>query len=142
MSKKESNKDMTSCVYCGKKIPANPSPFSVHVVTRSHPVCSLECRQGVEEFVRKDKKNKKFMYYFLVLAALLILVGSLIFLKSMKLLGPGIAAAGCRMFFFPYPVNYFDNFYGCCIKKTTVISRVIGAVLMALGVFFFITAFI
>lgn len=127
------------CVYCGKPLgPESPALF-VTVRTRSFPVCSAECRERADEYVRGDRKNKKFLYLVLFVCAVAILVGSIV-RNSFLLLDPAVCLAGLGLILFPYPITSFETFSGCPMRRVTLVCRVLGVILIALGIIFFAAA--
>lgn len=124
---------MERCVYCGKEI--GEHAVKAQANTRKFSVCSEQCKHGMEEYVKQDRKNKLKMY-------LMIFIGGCGFLLS-ALFGKGnhamIAAylgqilAGAAFLVFPYPIISFETFFSVPIKNVTRISRILGLVLIVWG---------
>ena len=126
------------CVYCGRRISAHEPSYLVRVREGKPPVCSTECRDAAREYIKADVRYKKYFYYSLTLTALLIIIGGLFFNRSLYIMGVGIAVAGLGMLLFPYPISYFESFYSLSIRKVTLLTRIIGAILLTGGLFFII----
>jgi|GEM_PF-322460 len=127
------------CVCCGKVLSPEFSALHMTVRTRSFPVCSKECREEAEEYVRRDRRGKTFLYLLLFLASVSILIGSVVHDSSLFLY-PAVCAAGVGLIVFPYPITSFETFFSCPIRRTTLVCRILGGVLVALGIFFFVYA--
>lgn len=125
------------CVCCGLPVYAEDPPFLVPIHTRRYPVCSEKCAEHTTRYVAQDQKFKRFFYYGLVICAMLILIGS-IANESPYLIFSGVCVAGLDMILFPYPVSYFNSFFSCPIRRVTLLTRLIGVVLTALGIFFLV----
>lgn len=123
------------CVCCGLPVRSEKPPFLVDVKTRRFPVCSEACVAHTKAFVEKDQRFKRFFYYGLVICALLILIGSAAN-ESPYLIFSGVCVAGLTMILFPYPVSYFNSFFACPIRRVTLLTRLIGVAITALGAFF------
>ena len=123
------------CVYCGKALSPESGQWLVTVRTRSFPVCSDECREQADAYVQADRKNKKFLYLVLFLCAIAILIGSVVHDPSLFLY-PAISLAGLGLILFPYPITSFETFFGCPIRRVVFISRILGGMLILLGIFF------
>lgn len=127
------------CVCCGKALSAESPALYVTARTRSFPVCSGACREEAEEYVRRDRKNKVFLYLLLFLASVAILIGSVVHDPSFFLY-PAVCVAGLGLILFPYPITSFETFFSCPMRRVTLVCRVLGGVLVALGIFFFVYA--
>ncbi|MCI2058472.1 MAG: hypothetical protein LKJ80_04600 [Oscillibacter sp.] len=124
------------CVYCGKALDPQAPPCLVTVRTRSFPVCGQACREGADAYVRSDRQRKKFLYLVLFFCAIAILIGSVIHDPS-AFLYPAVCLAGLGLIFFPYPITSFETFFSCPIRRVVLICRIVGVILVILGVFFF-----
>jgi len=125
------------CVYCGKALSPESGQLLVTVRTRSFPVCSEECRENADAYVRADRKNKTFLYLILFLSSIAILIGSVLHDPSLFLY-PAVCLAGLGLILFPYPITSFETFFGCPMRRVVLICRILGTVLILLGIFFFV----
>lgn len=122
---------MDKCVYCGNYV--YKKNFHVKVITRNFNVCSQECKEKTEDYVRNDKKYKITLYMMMFVAAIIILL-TLVLDKGMKSIYMVQILAGFAFFLFPYPVSSFGSFYSCSIRNVKVICKVIGLFFILFGV--------
>lgn len=141
IKKKEKKPDKhaygNQCVYCGKKLDTTlPEKEKLYAkaTSRKFPVCSEECAKGVEEYVEADRTHKKHFYWLLMICAFASLIGALLNLWWVSF--PGMVVGGCAFLIFPYPFTSFDTFLNYGIKDLTRVTRIIGFVILAAGVFF------
>lgn len=127
--------DEHQCVYCGKNLENGKAPFRAKAITRDFPVCSETCKEATEAYVEKDKKLKVFLYLVLFFAAIGIFIGA-IFGENPKIYCPCVMAAGLAFIFFPYPISSFETFLDNSIKSVTRLTRLIGLIVFAAGLFF------
>lgn len=126
------------CVYCGKTLEAGGEPFEATVRSRKFHTCSASCKEETENYVRRDRQRKLWLYLILLLCAIGIIVSALgadtLFMYA------GILLAGIGFLAFPYPVTSFETFLSCPIQRVTVITRAVGGLLCALGLLFLFLA--
>ncbi|MBR0598247.1 hypothetical protein [Sinanaerobacter chloroacetimidivorans] len=126
---------MSKCVYCGKKI--KEETYLAGASTREFPVCSKECKEDTEQYVRMDKKYKLYMYLAIFVAAVSILL-NLVLSKGMTLIYVMQILAGFAFLLFPYPISSFESFYSCPIRTVVWICRVIGVFFILFGIYLLI----
>lgn len=125
------------CVYCGKWIMSPEAPFYANINTRVAPCCCSECRDKTEKYVEQDKTYKIVLYAIMFIAALGVFTGAL-FSQNPRVVYPCVCGVGLAMLFFPYPITSFETFLRSPIRKVTAMTRIIGAVILAAGLFFFV----
>ena len=124
-----------TCVYCGKQMITDKAPFYVKVKTREFPVCSAECQKGTEAYLANDRKYKLPFYLCLMVCAVMVLIGAFMG-ENPYFLYPALMIGGFGVAVFPYPISNFETFFSSPIKRTTLITRVIGIGFLLLGAFF------
>ncbi|MFZ7133930.1 MAG: hypothetical protein ACOWWR_16400 [Eubacteriales bacterium] len=128
---------MDTCIYCGNKI--KDKPEKVKVLNRKFPVCSQGCSEKTIKYVAFDKKYKKIMYLGIFIPAVIMLV-NLVMNQGMALVYIMQTLVGIMFLLFPYPNVRFETFNSVSIRGVTWICRVIGIILLVLGVcLFFMT---
>jgi predicted nucleic acid-binding Zn ribbon protein len=125
------------CVNCGKAVTDYEAPYYAMVTTRKFPVCSKECQEMTLAYVEKDKKYKTYLYLIMFFAAIGVFIGA-IFSENPYIVYPCVALTGLAFLLFPYPIYSFDTFLKTPIKTVTLIFRIIGIILICLGIFFFV----
>lgn len=127
------------CVCCGRPVPLDSPPFLAVAHTRKFPVCSKQCLAETESYVYQDKRYKVHFYIMLFLCAALILIGSLNN-ESPIFIYPAISVAGLDLILFPYPITSFETFFSCSICRLKLICRILGVLLLLLGILFLIVS--
>ncbi|NLH00297.1 MAG: hypothetical protein GX488_00085 [Clostridiales bacterium] len=124
------------CVYCGNSVNGNDTVIAkARVKTRSFPVCGLSCKEAAESYVENDKRLKKYMYLLILASAACILISSLSAGMSF-LMNIGVVIAGAAFVFLPYPISMFETFQHTPIRRVVAVCRVIGVILISVGVIF------
>lgn len=125
------------CVYCGKAVPEYNAPFYATAITREFPVCSEACKAGVEDYVERDRKFKPVLYILMFFGSIGVFIGA-IFGEHPMIVYPCIALIGAAMLIFPYSIYSFETFLGTPIKTVTLLMRLIGIVILGVGIFFLV----
>ena len=128
--------DSDKCIYCGKNILDVPKDELLYTkaITRYFPVCSETCADEVNKYVNSDKKHKTHFYWLLIICALLTTVGAI---ENIPIVAfAGVTIFGFAFLIFPYPITAFETFTNFPIKKTLVLIRIIGIIILVAGLFF------
>ena len=125
---------MERCVYCGKALPGKVTKARAH--TREFDVCSGICKEGVEAYIKKDKKYKFPMFLMILAGGIGFLISAVLGHGANGMLGAylGQIIAGAAFLFFPYPILSFETFFSVSIKSVTRICRILGAALIVWGI--------
>ena len=128
--------DSDKCIYCGKNILDVPKDELLYAkaIRRYFPVCSETCANGVAKYVSDDKKHKIHFYWLLIICALLTTVGAFENIPIAAFVG--VLIFGIAFLFFPYPITAFETFTNSPIKRTLMIIRIIGIIILLAGLFF------
>lgn len=134
--------EQINCVYCGNKL--EYKTYWARAVTRNFKVCCPDCKKKMERYVEKDKKYKTLMYLMIFFAGVLYLISYTFGKGAVKYIPGYIAQLICGVAFvvFPYPIISFETFYRIPIKKTLIISRVVGVLFLISGTFFLLASFL
>lgn len=124
---------MAKCVYCGKEI--KEDGMKAMAATREFPVCSEQCEQGMKEYVKKDRKYKLKMYVMIMIGGCGFLISALFGkgTNGMLVAYLGQILAGIAFLIFPYPIISFETFEATSIRTVTIISKVVGLLLIIWG---------
>jgi len=125
------------CVYCGKWIMYPTAPYYAKITTRVAPCCCEECKAKTEKYVSNDKNYKVVLYLLLFIAALGVFTGAL-FNQNPRIVYPCVTGVGLAMMIFPYPISSFETFLITPISTVTLLTRILGLIISAAGIFFFI----
>lgn len=124
---------MEKCVYCGKGI--TQQPIKAMANTRKFSVCSEQCKDRMETYIKQDKKYKLIMYMMIFVGGCGFLISALFGKGSQGMLVAylGQILAGVAFLLFPYPIISFETFFSVPIKKVTMISKILGSILIVWG---------
>ena len=133
--------DSDKCIYCGKNLLNVPEDERLYekAITRYFPVCSDTCAKGVAKYVSDDKKHKTHFYWLLIICALLTTVGAIENIPIVAFIG--VTIFGIAFTFLPYPITAFETFTNSPIKRTLMIIRIIGIIILCAGLFFLYMSF-
>lgn len=125
--------DHGRCINCGKSLSENMDERQfVLAKTRHFPVCGNSCAHAVEVYIKRDERYKTFLYAGFFLAALAILIVSF-FNDHSVAIRVFLAVAGAFLLIFPYPISSFETFQSVPIRSVTIITRIIGLVIMGVA---------
>ena len=126
------------CVFCGKALNLKPnSSLYATVVKKKFPVCSEICLDKTNKYLTNDKKHKKHFYWMFTLCGILTFGGIIINYSLLAFIG--VIIAGLSFLIFPYPISSFESFTYWPIKKMNFTVRIIGLILLLVGVFFLLS---
>lgn len=120
----------STCVYCGTSLEGEA--YHVQVKSTDYEVCSAECKAAGEKYLERDKRFKLPLFLVIAAAAVAIILAAL---SEKNTTGAYIMQilVGLAFVALPYPVMNFSTFKNCSIKRTTLITRIIGAFLAVFG---------
>jgi hypothetical protein len=122
------------CVWCGK--PLDPDTHKRHymeISKRFYPVCDEDCEQEVRGFVEKDRKYKPVIYIVLFFAVIVMFFASFAEWRDI-VIAPSLIVCALAFILFPYPFSNPDTFTILPMRRSRVASRIVGAVLLAVGI--------
>jgi len=128
------------CVYCGKPCPKEP--FKAEGYTRNFAVCSADCKEKTETYLKNDKKFKLPMYLMVFIGGIAFMISAFLGDQTMIYAYSGQILAGIAFIIFPYPVSSFEAFFRMPIKQVTILIRLIGIFLTVFGIYLLYTIFI
>ncbi|MFI3174561.1 MAG: TRASH domain-containing protein [Bacillota bacterium] len=124
---------MENCVFCGNSITEEKYLAKAH--TREFGVCCEQCKNSTEIYIEKDKKYKLAMFFMILLGGIGFVL-SIVLGKGetqMMMAYCGQIVAGLAFALFPYPIISFESFFTTSIKKTMLISRIVGVFFIVWG---------
>ncbi len=124
---------MENCVFCGNSITEVEYLAKAH--TREFGVCCEQCKKNTEIYIEKDKKYKLAMFFMILLGGIGFVL-SIVLGKGetqMMMAYCGQIVAGFAFVLFPYPIISFESFFTTPIKKTMLISRIVGVFFIVWG---------
>lgn len=122
------------CVWCGKKLDPDTHKRRYMDISRMfYPVCDAECEQAVRGFVAKDHKFKSVVYITLFVAVVLMFASSFVEWRDV-VLAPCLITVGVVFLAFPYPFSNPQTFTMLPMKRSKIVCRLIGIVLLAVGI--------
>lgn len=134
---KEDNPNYVSssiCVWCGKKLDLDTHKRRyMEISRRFYPVCDEECEREVRGFVAKDRKLKPIIYITLFVAVVLMFLASFVDWRDV-VLAPCLILVGVVFIAFPYPFSNPQTFTMLPMRRSKVVCRIIGVVLLAIGI--------
>jgi predicted nucleic acid-binding Zn ribbon protein len=125
---------MDKCVYCGSPLPEKHP--EVQVKKSRFGVCSDECLQCSELYLRRDQRYKTILYLVILIAAVIIIITA-VTKGDMHPVYISESVVGLAFLIFPYPISVFTTFQHTSIRKVITASRVIGVILAAAGIMLF-----
>ena len=127
------------CVYCGKEY--SEGGMTINVSNGTFDVCSNECRKLVREYLNKDMKYKNRSYIMIFCGSIGFILSTFIFSGTYKLVPMylGMIVMGLGLVIYPYIFSSFITFTRYPIRKVTLGVRIIGAVIIALSLFFLVS---
>lgn len=117
------------CLWCNKPC-ENDIPIKDDEET--YACCSVECKIKAEKFLKYAKKTGPIFLILTIACIVTILIGSV---SNHKIVYYSMAAMGVIVLIFPFCTPQTTQVVG--LKKSILIGRCLGILVIALGIFFY-----
>jgi hypothetical protein len=117
------------CIWCNK--PCGPE-ITVEDKDGTYACCSEECRHKSEKFLRFGKRFSP-LFLGLIIACTVALIA--LSVTAPRLVSLPMAAMGFVILFFPFCTPQTVQALG--LKKSVLIGRIVGVIVIALGIFMY-----